>query len=955
MPYSERSTLVGREVARARIDEALQRARLGEGSFMLLSGEAGVGKTRLTGEVAAAADATVLTGTSSHAGTAPYGPIVTALRSYLRAEPGGLDECGPLRPHLAMLLPELGDAAPATDRQTLFEAVRCALAHIAREQRALVVLDDLQWSDEATLELLSALAATVQDLSVLVVGAYRSDGLPRQHGLRRLRNELRRSGRLDELTLEPLAPDETAELVAALLGDRPAPSLVQAIHDRTQGVPFFVEELSSALQKAGRLQAGRRGLELAVGDEVPLPETIRDAVAIGTSELSDEARAAAEVAAVAGESFPLEVVAGLADSGGLAELLDHGLLREQDVGRAGFRHALTREAVYADVPWIRRRALHRELANALEGAGASSREVATHWLGAREDERARETLLRAAGESEALHAYRDAAQAGRQALELWPEEGEDEHRNEAVERYARCCELSGDLLEAARGWRELATIRSERGEHVAMADAQRRLAAVQELKGDRDAAFAARRLAADAYSAQGRLDDAAVEHLAMANQMRLMAKHTEAVELAKTAGDEASAAGRLDLRVRALGLEGLARAKQSDDYEGGLETLRSGLALALEHDLTAAAAELYQRLSVAIYESADYRRAQDALDTALELCSATGDEGLESACVTCMIFVLRERGDWSQAAQMSRELIDAGSSVWVAQGLLGAIHCHEGKLSSARRLLTPAFAAATSINHYNMSIDTTLSLARVAAAEGADDEVRERMRDLTARWRDSDDHHYAVPAFRWAATFHARSGDAAGVHACADALAEIAAETAHPDGLAALAATLGEVALMDGDAETAADQLSRAVELHRSFEMPFERAQVELRAGVALSAAGERDAAVERLSDAYRTGRKLGARPLAAEAAREVAALGESVAERLGRRAEADADGAGLSRRELEVVRMLSVGRTNREIAGDLFLSQRTVDMHVRNILRKLDCRSRVEAAHRAGELGLLA
>jgi DNA-binding NarL/FixJ family response regulator len=137
--------------------------------------------------------------------------------------------------------------------------------------------------------------------------------------------------------------------------------------------------------------------------------------------------------------------------------------------------------------------------------------------------------------------------------------------------------------------------------------------------------------------------------------------------------------------------------------------------------------------------------------------------------------------------------------------------------------------------------------------------------------------------------------------------------------------------------------------------MPFERAQIELRTGVALSAAGERELALDRLSDAYRTARRLGARPLAAECAREVAALGESVVRRLGRRAAADAHGGGLSRREVEVVRLLGVGRTNREIAHALFLSQRTVDMHVRNILGKLGCRSRVEAAHRAGELGLLA
>ena len=103
--------------------------------------------------------------------------------------------------------------------------------------------------------------------------------------------------------------------------------------------------------------------------------------------------------------------------------------------------------------------------------------------------------------------------------------------------------------------------------------------------------------------------------------------------------------------------------------------------------------------------------------------------------------------------------------------------------------------------------------------------------------------------------------------------------------------------------------------------MPFERAQIELRAGVVLAAAGERDVALERLGSAYRTARKLGARPLAAAAAMEVSRLGESVAERLGVRAEADADGAGLSRREREVLRLVAVGRTNREIAHDLFLS----------------------------------
>ncbi len=397
----------------------------------------------------------------------------------------------------------------------------------------------------------------------------------------------------------------------------------------------------------------------------------------------------------------------------------------------------------------------------------------------------------------------------------------------------------------------------------------------------------------------------------------------------------------------------MARAKHGE-YEAGLETVRGGLALALEHDLTAVAAELYQRLSVTLYDSADYRSAEAALGTALELCRASPDAGTQLACETCMAYVLRERGAWAPAAELSRELIARGSAVFVAEALLGTIQAYEGKLGSARRLLASALATAARLRHYNMTVDTTSALARVAAGHGDLDAAAGHCRAVLARWEDSDDHHYALGGLRWAATFLAARGDRAGAHGCTEALTRIAAATGHADALAALAHAIAETALLEGDTATAAAQLTRAVALHQDLDMPFERAQIELRAGVALAAAGEREAGLERLTDAYRTARRLGARPLASEAAREVAALGESVAARLGARAAAHADGSGLSRREREVVRLVAAGRTNREIAQGLFLSPRTVDMHVRNILRKLDCRSRLEAAARARELGLV-
>jgi DNA-binding CsgD family transcriptional regulator len=948
-----RGALVGRQAERERLVDALDEARLGNGSLVLLAGEAGVGKTRLAEEIAEAFEGPVLVGRPSRSGAAPYGPIAAILRGYLRATPGGLAACGPLLAHLALILPELGERAEASDRATLSEALRRAFEEVARERPAVIVLDDMQWSDEATLELLPELAEPLGRLTLLMIAAYRSDGLPRGHMLRRARHELRRADLLDELTISPLGPDETARLLAEILEGEPAPSLARTVHDRTQGLPFFVEELARALLLTDSVIPGRRGLELAEAGEVPVPDTIRDAVLISASELTAQARESADAAAVAGESFDLEIVGEITSPAGVAELVERGLVTDAGHGRGAFRHALTREALYADIPWLERRRLHARLGEILDPRGGTSIELAGHWLAAREADRARDALLRAEQESRALHAYRDAAAAGRQALELWPPGHDEERRIETLESYASSAELSGELAEAARAWREIAGIRTERGGGERLAEAQRRLAAVYDLKGDRDSAFAARAGAAEAFNAGGRPGEAAIERLAMANYMRARADYSAAIELTEAATGDADHADRIDLRLRARGLEGVVRAKRGE-YEEGLRMVRDGLAAALDHDLTPVAAELYQRLGLVLYDGADYRRAQEALDSALDLCNTSG-EGDVIACQTCILYVLRECGEWAEALKLGRELIDAGDAIWVAEGLIGAIHAYQGKLHSARRMLRSSYGTASQVGHFNMTVDTTGALAWVAAAQDADAEAADHYRAVVATWQRSEDHHYAITGLRRGAGFFARRGDLAGAHDCSEALTQIASRIGRAEALAGLAYAIGETALANGDSDTAAEQLGQSLELHRGMDVPYERAEIELRAGVALAAAGEREPALERLSDAYRTARKLGARPLATEAAKEVSALGESVVQRLGRRGEADADGAGLSRRELQVVRLVAVGRTNREIAQELFLSPRTVDMHVRNILRKLDARSRVAAAHRAGELGLLA
>jgi DNA-binding CsgD family transcriptional regulator len=951
-----RDPLIGRSSERARLDAALAGAAAGRGSLLLLSGEAGAGKTRLAEEAIEETPEVGFVRGAAAPGVSPFGPVTAALRGYLRAEPGGLADCGPLRPHLAMLLPELGDARATDDRATLFEAVRCGLATMARRRPAAMLLDDLQWSDEATLELLAALAPTLDELPLLVVGAYRSDDIPRSHPVRRLRDDLRRGAVLHEIALEPLSPRETAALAARVLGAEPAPRLAATLHDRTRGVPFFVEELTAALRTSDRLRDEAEGTDLDLDEDVPLPQTVRDAVLVHLTELSEPARAAAEVAAVAGPVVDLDVVAGAADERGVGELLATGRLEEAEPGRARFRHPLAREAIYDDVPWLRRRTLHRRLAEALRERDHDPAEIAGHWIAARDTARGVEALLEAIDGRAAVHAHRDAARLGRQALELWPEGERGAERIAVVERYASHAELAGDLTEAARAQREVVAARRAGGAGRALADAERRIAAIYALQGDRGSALAARRVAAEAYAANGLPGEAAAERLVIAGFLQSAGSHHEAAATARAAGEEAVRADRTDVRVRAMGLEGVATVKLGR-FEDGTSTIRAGLALALEHELTLEAAEVYQRLGTALEVAGDYAGAREALGTAIGLCELPGGGGLENTCLNCMAYVLRELGDWDQVDELCRDLITPGASpddTLVADGILGAVLAWRGHADEARPLLVRCLDTAMRLPVISMLCDSAAALAWLADAEGDDARALELCRLVLDRWSATEDHHYAVWGLRWSAAWLARHGEAADARACTEALSSIAASAGYPDALAGLAHALAETALAEGDAEAAAQQLVRAAELHEGLDIPFERAQILLRAGVALAAAGERELGLERLAEAHAIARRLEAAPLAGEIAAEVVALGASLEDHLGRRAAAEHESAGLSRRELEVVRLAASGLTNREIAERLVLSTRTIDMHMRNILAKLRCRTRTEAARKASDLGLL-
>lgn len=214
--------------------------------------------------------------------------------------------------------------------------------------------------------------------------------------------------------------------------------------------------------------------------------------------------------------------------------------------------------------------------------------------------------------------------------------------------------------------------------------------------------------------------------------------------------------------------------------------------------------------------------------------------------------------------------------------------------------------------------------------------------------------HFALPALRWCATFLEGRGDRDGLARCHRLVASAATPNTSPKVLSTLAYVGGEIALAEGDALQAAVQFSRSVELLQGITSPFEQALTQLRCGGALALAGDRREAIDTVTTAYRTARNLGAKPMARRCVAELADMGERGDRRLGRLAARALEAGELTRREREVLRLVATGQTNREIAKDLFVSTRTVDMHLRNVLRKLGCSSRTAAVRRAVEIGVL-
>jgi class 3 adenylate cyclase/tetratricopeptide (TPR) repeat protein len=572
---------VGRDAEVERLQQLWKEAAAGEFRVVLLGGEPGVGKTRLAAELAAnvhAEGGLVLAGRCDEDLGVPYQPFVEALRHFVdHTPPADLSErLGRYGGELARLVPELTvdvpdlplpvHSDPETERYRLFDAVAAWLGVTSAEEPLLLVLDDLQWAAKPTLLLLRHLVRSPLTKRVLVLGTYRDTELGHHHPLVEVLADLRRQGATERISLVGLDSSRVAafmeQAAGHAMGDEEL-ALARAIHEETEGNPFFVREVLRHLAETGAIERreGRWGNRLPI-EELGIPEGVRDVVGRRLSRLSETANRALQVAAVIGAEFEFPVIQAADDLDAealvcsLEEAIAARLVIEGGQARYRFAHALVRDTIYGELSAARRVAMHRRVAEAIQSVHAASLDdhlpaLAHHWARASapaaDTARAIDYSRRAGDRALAQLAHDEAAVYYRQALELLDVAAGgpvEETRLELLISLGEALRRDGDpahreiLLEAVRLAQHLgdperlarAALANSRGTFSAagMAD-QDRVAAIEAALGaigDRHDAMKARLLA-----------NLAVELTWVADLERRSALSGEAVSLARRLGD----------------------------------------------------------------------------------------------------------------------------------------------------------------------------------------------------------------------------------------------------------------------------------------------------------------------------------------------------------------------------------------------------------------------------------
>ncbi|HEX6675132.1 MAG TPA: AAA family ATPase [Actinomycetes bacterium] len=976
MGTSAGAVFVGRADELDRLVAVLARAERGRPAVGLVAGDAGVGKTRLLTELADRAEAEgvrALVGGCMEAGDVglPYVPFVDAFRD-VGGRPGEADLAAPMVaavPSLGRLLPKVAEegigALPPSDafeRVQLFDGVLSLLVGLSELAPVLLVVEDLHWADRSTRDLLTFLVRTLRTGRVAVVASYRSDELHRRHPLRPLLAELVRVPDIERIELRPFTRAELAEHLELLTGGRLAPEAVDRILARSEGNAFFAEEL---------LAAG------AARADVALPVALADVLLARVEALSDLAQDVLKVAAVAGRRVDhrlLTAAAGLPDAEleqGLREAIADQVLVVDPAGESyRFRHALLQEVVYGDLLPGERTRLHATYARVLAESGPAA-ELAWHALASHDLPGALGALVRAAADAREVFGPAEAYHHLTQAIELWDRvpdaaavAGID--RPELLLRAAQAASDSGEARHAASLARDAVAAIDAAAEPLRAAVAYERLAwFLLEVEESPEVLDAARR-AVELVPAEPPTPLRAQVTGGLARALVYFRGDQEASHWCDEALAVARAAGSAADEAQALLIQ-VILARRRDDFDSAralVDQARERAAAVMDRPRQLEALCFLGRLEL---DDGNLPVAGTSLGEAVGLAERTGlswsPSGIEARLLR--IIALYAAGAWDEAERLAVAPDDRSPAAAALSAVALYVEVGRGRGSANERLarLGPLREQDTYVAFLTGGCEVDLALW-----QGEPDRASELAR-ATVAMLDREGESWVLSVIWPAALGLAAEADRSDrARAGGDAAAEGEALTAGrqlleraraavdrarglglqvgPEALAWLARAEAEWERLQGN--PAPERWARAVDAF-GYGYQYEEARSRWRLAGALLAEGRREAAEAEAKAAYDCAGQLGAAPLRGA----LEALARRARLQLGQAVEAAPSTAGLTPRELEVLRLVAAGRSNSQIAGELFISPKTASVHVSNILAKLGVHSRVEAAATAHRLGL--
>jgi DNA-binding CsgD family transcriptional regulator/tetratricopeptide (TPR) repeat protein len=1002
---------VGRSDELETLSDALTRAAAGDPQALLLGGEAGVGKTRLVEEFATAAcrrGAVVALGGCVEIGAdgLPFAPFSTALRALRRELPEELAAAAAgQEEELARLLPELGEAPLGRHDEEgmarLFELTARLLERVAADRTVVVALEDLHWADASTRHLLAYLFRTLRTGRLVVLATYRADDIHRRHPLRPLLAELDRLRTVRRIELGRFNRAEVGRQIAGILAHEPDPAQVDDIFERSDGNAFFVEELAVAAHE---------------GCRTGLTDSLRDLLLVRVEGLPESAQRVARIVAEGGSTVEyrlLAAVAGLAEDD-LIEALRAAvganiLLAASSGDGYRFRHSLVREAVSDDLLPGERSRLNRRFAEALEAdptlvpADERVMRLASYWYHAHDAAKALPAVLDASVTARRRHAYSEQLRLLERAMELWdtaPEDVRAELRPaDYTEIYPPCgCDPAATPLRYLDLMAEAAVAGRLCGERERALKITKRALRLLEEEGDslRAAWFWVQR--SRLVQAQGRGDGwqelATAQDLVrglppsgvhaevlstVANWAMLHQPGPEACSAAERAVEYARMVGAREIELNARITVGCLMV-DAGDVEAGLRELREVKERAVEEGMTYVASRAHVNLPSELEAVGRSREAVPILEAGIVHARKFGLLDSEAWMWGNLSDSLYSLGRWDEAAEAAEAALRVGHSAkpQVSGALrLANLALVRGDVAGAAARLA---AARAHYGTHDPMPQQALPLARivigVAAGEGRLLDARAELDRVVEAGFPPGTQRYGWSVLLAAALAESDARDLpAAEPGRAAALDRILAgvkkvTTGAPVWLAVEQWVRAEVLRAQG--RDTPDLWAEVVTAFEPLEHPYDLALVRHRLAEALLTAGgepERDHATELLRLAHTVAEHLGARPLADSAARlaqrtRLALNGTRALAAGGAGSgngtedgtphpEDPARALGLTGRERDVLRLVSAGRTNRQIAEELFISPKTASVHVSNILAKLGVSGRGEAAAVAHRLGL--